>query len=111
MTVKPGSRGDESRGAVLVLLHSSLPSFLEDKLSLASLHFNRGNYQVGWGGVSRVWMQQLSAGRIRCYLVTGLGRRCGFNSGTRASHLCTTVHLPDCTPYAAECRMLVCTWL
>jgi hypothetical protein len=28
-------------------LHSSLSSCVEDQLSLASLHFNRGNYQVG----------------------------------------------------------------
>lgn len=27
-------------------LHSSLSNSLEDQLSLAALHFNRGNYQV-----------------------------------------------------------------
>jgi hypothetical protein len=38
------SRGDED---ALMALHSSLSNSLEDQLSLASLHFNRGNYQVG----------------------------------------------------------------
>jgi hypothetical protein len=37
------SRQDED---ALMALHSSLSNSLEDQLSLAALHFNRGNYQV-----------------------------------------------------------------
>jgi hypothetical protein len=38
------ARGDDD---ALMAQHSSLSSSLEDQLSLAALHFNRGRYQVG----------------------------------------------------------------
>lgn len=49
------SRHDED---ALMALHSSLSNSLEDQLSLAALHFNRGNFQASTKAIVKLKQHQ-----------------------------------------------------